>query len=340
MQPSVSIVTVSYNTPVSIFFQSLESVKRQTYPQQKIEHIVMDGGSINGAQKLAKSFGCKVFDRPDLLNKALVRMSLGLKKAHGDIILFLEPDNILTHTNWLAQMVLPFMENKNIVGTFSMYNDFTSEMPLLTKYCALFGVNDPLVYYLHKSEKLPRFKSSYDLGKILKMEKKYYLVKFDRQSLPTLGDNGHLVRRELIQKVNTDPEKFIHVDAFANLLDMGYGTYGVVKNSIIHYTGANIFQLLHRRTAFKEQFYNQRSRDRTYFVFDSRSHRDRLNLFRFVVFSLTFIEPLAESVRGYMSVRDPAWFLHPVICFAMAVAYGWSEIRFQLKRLFYLTSTS
>ncbi|MFZ5845320.1 MAG: glycosyltransferase [Patescibacteria group bacterium] len=331
--PTISIVTCSYNTDLNILRKSLLSLKRQKYPQAKLQHIVMDGGSTNGSSNLFKLFRSTVVVRPDLLTKPQVRMSLGIAQATGELVLLLEPDNILPNSNWLQQMIKPFQDNERVVGAFSIYNSYDKTMPLLTKYCALIGANDPTLYYLNKLEKLPRFKKYYDKGEILCETKDYYLVKFDHENLPTLGDNGHIVRRSLIQKVNRNPEKFIHTDVFVELLEQGYDTYGVVKNSIIHYTGLNILHLFERRTDIKEKFYNARRRERKYLVFNPGWPKDWVNLFRFVIFSLTFVQPLMVSLRGLLVVPERAWFLHPVVCFIAVLSYTQSELGLRLAQV-------
>jgi len=114
----------------------------------------MDGGSKNGAIELAREFGCKVIVRKDLQKEINARMYVGVKKAKNDIIAIIETDNPLPSNDWLNRMVEPFLKEKNIFCTFNTYNFFTKDMSLLTRYCALVGVSDPVLYYLGKSEKM------------------------------------------------------------------------------------------------------------------------------------------------------------------------------------------
>src|SRR4029079_4805093 len=206
--PTISIVTCCFNTDLKIFRLTLEALKKQNYPRKKIQHIVMDGGSTNGSIELAKSYGCKVFSIPKLQNKSLVRMSLGITKSNGELILFLEPDNIMIGKNWIRKMVFPF-DDKEIIGAFSIYNYAKKNMQLLTRYSALIGANDPTLIYLGKSEKLLRYQKSYNIGSIVSNNDDYIKVKFDKENLPTLGDNGHMVRRKELQDINTDAYKFL-----------------------------------------------------------------------------------------------------------------------------------
>lgn len=332
--PTISIITLTYNADPVMWEKTLEALKSQNYPEKDIEHIVMDGGSTNQTVVIAEKYGCKTFIVPRLKDNSEGRKGVGIAKAKNDIILFLEADNIMVGTDWLSRMVEPFMDDKNITGTFSMWNSYEKDMPALTRYTNLIGINDPTVWYLGKSEKLPRFETTYDKGELLKDTKRYSVVRFRKDTLPTLGDNGHMVRRTVINRVNGKPEEFLHTDSFAKLLALGFDTYGVVKNSIIHYSGSNIWKLYKRRTTFKAEFLDSQEKKRHYFVFDKTSARDRRNLILFVIYSLTVIQPLWISIRGYMAHKDSAWFLHPIVCLAAVIAYGYSEIatKFAKKR--------
>ena len=326
--PSISIITITYNANLNIYKQSLESIRHQIYPRSSIEQIVVDGGSTNGTVELAKSYHCAVIKRPDLEYESEMRKSLGIKKAKNDIILFLEADDILVGRDWLETMVLPFVEEKKVFCTFSMHNRILKNMSLLTKYSALIGAADPPVCYLGKSDKIMLDQKKYDKGENLRDLPKYSIVKFTKENLPTLGDNGHMVRRSVIDIVNKDPKIFLHTDAFFDLLCLGYDTFGVVKNSIVHYIGSDILKLYQRRVMYKERFRDTYIRKRVYLIFDYQSPIDRWNLFKYLFFSLTFVEPFFRAVKGYMKIPEPAWFLHPIVCFVAAAMYTESEIKY------------
>lgn len=327
--PKISIVTCCYNADLKIFKMSLDALEKQDYPKNKIEHIVMDGGSTNGAVEFARTYGCKVFSKPELLNRSLARMSIGIQKAKGDIILFLEPDNIMVGNKWLQEMVKPF-QDKDIIGTFSKYNFAKKNMPALTRYSALIGANDPTLIYLGKSEKLMRFQKKYNLGITIYSNQEFTKVKFTKKDLPTLGDNGHMVRRKEIQSINKDPFKFLHTDAFLKLIEKGYNYFGVVNNEIIHHTGSSIIDYFRKRVRYKKLFYENKSYHQKYKVFDFNSKNDRRKIFLFILYTFTFIQPLYISIRGFLSYRDAAWFLHPLMCIMTVISYGFSEIKSKL----------
>ena len=335
--PKVSILTATLNPNLKIFRLSLESIKNQDYPKNLIQQIIMDGGSNNGAIDLARLYKCKIMVRPDLgleSEGGHTRIVQGIKMATGSIILLLESDNILTSRKWVKELIIPFLENKEVFCTYSMHNSYKANMNITTRYCALFGSPDPTLYYLKKTEKIRLDQESYDKGKIIKSYKKYYVARFNNKNLPTLGDNGHMILKSVLVKVISNLDEYIHVDAFQQLLSLGYDTFGVVKNSIIHVQNPNLIDLVKRRIEVKKIFYDQKKKKRKYLVFNPSSKKDIINLVKYVIFSLTLIVTIFESVRGYLKIQDKAWFLHPVLCIMFVFGYGFSELENKTKLLF------
>lgn len=171
-------------------------------------------------------------------------------------------------------------------------------------------------------------KEKYSGGRIIEERLGYYIVEFNTQNAPAMGDNGFMVRKSIIEKINTDPAKFIHVDDFYELLKKEHHKVGAVKNEIIHFCGSNILKQYQNRVLVKKIFYDEKRGKRKYLVFDPHSVREKRNLMAFIIFSLTFIVPLLRSMKGYLKVREPAWFLHPVVCVVAFFMYTKSEVSF------------
>lgn len=324
--PSISIVTTAFNSDLTIFNKVLQTIAEQEYPKNLIEHIVVDGGSQNGLIELAKEFNCKVIQRKDLQEEINARMYIGAKQAKNDIIAIIETDNVLPSKDWLNWMVEPFLIDNNIFCTFNAYNYFSKEMSLLTKYCALFGVSDPVLYYLGKSEKMSWHNLLYTKGEVIKRYPRFTTVRFVSNTLPTLGDNGCLIKREVFLKTKLTEKNFIHLDLFSELLDLGYNTFGTVNIGISHITGSNIIKMIRRRLLYRKTFFEKRKTERKYLLYNPNSLKDRINLFKFFLFTVTFIEPLYESIWGFLRVRELAWFLHPIMCYIFLIGYGKHEL--------------
>lgn len=333
--PSITIVGCTYNPSLWLFEKMLKAIKMQTYPKSMVEHIIMDAGSTNGTIKLAREYGCKVVVRKtDLKNEEQIMASDAFQTAKGKIILVMQIDNIITDKNWMKKMVQPFLENKNVFCTYTERYSYEKDMSAMTRYGALIGANDPIIspYFLDKIEKIIMPQKKYNKGEIIKETKNHYIVRFNKNNLPALGENGQMVLKSVMDKVNKDPKAYIHLDSFARMFDLGYDTVGVVKTSIIHVLNPSIINHVKRRIEIKDIYYDRRRGKRRYLIYDPKSKKDKINLLKYIVFSSTFIIPLYQSIRGYLKIRDRAWFLHPVICFLMLFAYTYSEIGWYIKR--------
>lgn len=91
--PLVSVVTAALDPPLDKLTRCIESVEAQSYP--RIEHVVVDGGSTNGAiEILRQRQHLRWISEPDrgqcdAMNKAI------FKQSTGDLIVWLNADDVL-----------------------------------------------------------------------------------------------------------------------------------------------------------------------------------------------------------------------------------------------------
>ncbi len=120
MQPhdimfTISIITVAYNSEKTIR-DTLSSVSRQTYPH--IEHIVVDGGSKDNTLAIVREFPHihKVISERD--KGVYDGMNRGLRLATGDVIGFLNSDDMYAD-NYAIERIAQAFEQKNIDSLYS-----------------------------------------------------------------------------------------------------------------------------------------------------------------------------------------------------------------------------
>ncbi len=323
--PTISVVIATYNSHNTLDL-CLSSVRKQDYPQKKIEIIIADGGSKDDTPKIAKRFGCSVFRVPAKLQNAEYNKGVGLSHAEGELVLMIDHDNVLPSDQWMKEMVNPLLEDKTLVASETLRYRYDRSYSLLDRYFALFGAGDPLAYYLGKADRLSYISDNYDLmGKSVN-KGRFYRVVFDSRRIPTLGANGFLIRRKTLQEnAQVNPKDFFHIDVNVDLIRKGYNRYAFVKNDIIHLTGYNkISKFLYRRKLFMEQFYGKKMTNRRYSVYEKK---DFGRLVLFIIYAGTIIKPSIDAIRGYLRVRDIAWFFHPVLSFVLLVIYGYTTLK-------------
>lgn len=327
--PSVTIVIATYNSSRTLA-TCLLNVAKQSYPKNKVDIIIADGGSRDATLIIAKKFGAKVVAVDPTKQNAEYNKGVGLTKARGDIVLFLDHDNIMPHRKWLASLIKPFLDNPTIIGVEPLRFHYDREMTLLDRYFSLIGGTDPVVYYLGKNSHASWMTDGYKLSGRAIDKGEYYLVTFSKDSLPALGGNGAALRRDyLIKYAISDPDHFIHTDVVADIVSHGYSLYAFTKDTIIHLTNNKVIPFLKRRKQFIEQYQFVYKSIRRYAIFNPK--RDIGALIYYILISLTWIVPTLDAIRGYLRVRDVAWFLHPLFCFVYACVYGWAVIERRLK---------
>jgi glycosyltransferase involved in cell wall biosynthesis len=104
----ISIITVSFNSAQTIE-DTLKSVATQSY--KNIEHIIVDGASTDMTMEIVKREGehlAKIVSEPD--NGIFDAMNRGLDLATGDVIGFLNSDDMFAHPDSLAAIAHGFLD--------------------------------------------------------------------------------------------------------------------------------------------------------------------------------------------------------------------------------------
>ncbi|KQC02425.1 glycosyltransferase family 2 protein [Pedobacter sp. Hv1] len=150
-QPLVSIIIPVYNKAEYIE-QTIQSALNQTWTN--IEIIIVDDESTDNSLAIAKKYENEtihIFNQPN--NGASSARNLGLKKAKGDYIQFLDADDLISPDKIESQ--LKSLENTiDTVATCSTIFFFDGEdhlinQPAETELDFLFSTNDPLGFLIN-----------------------------------------------------------------------------------------------------------------------------------------------------------------------------------------------
>jgi hypothetical protein len=131
-----------------------------------------------------------------------------------------------------------------------------------------------------------------------------------------------------LNKARVSLEEFFHIDVNYDLVSLGFDKFAAIKDTIIHLSGDNLFSFLKKRLRFMRIYHQDEYNLRRYRVYEPQ---DKWKLLVFILYGLTFVKPLFDSSRGYLKIKDKAWFLHPLVCFTIIFVYGWGLISRLLK---------
>jgi glycosyltransferase involved in cell wall biosynthesis len=227
---SISIVIPTYNSAKTLP-ACLESIREQDYPVDKVEIIIADAGSSDGTVEIARRFTDKIYSNP--LKTGEAGKAVGVRFARGEVVALIDSDNILPERDWLMRMAAPFKYG-DIAGTEPLYYTYREEDGIITRYCALMGMNDPLCLFMGNYDRMNQITGKWtempvneeDMGD-------YFKVRLNGKKLPTIGANGFLVRRELLEKCSIEDYLF-DIDVVYELVMQGHDKFAKVKTGIVH----------------------------------------------------------------------------------------------------------
>ena len=328
--PKISIVVITLNNQRTIE-KCMKCIVSQNYPKNLVELLNVDGGSTDLTKKILKRYGFKVI-KSKIKRNAEAQRAIAIKKAKNNLIVSIDADNYLPTKQWIKQMVKPFIDDPEIIHAGTMHFRYSNRDSLYNRYCGLFGVVDPIVYYIGKPDRLPQNTKKWTKGTIISENDEYYTVKFTKESLPTVGCNGVVYRRDFLLKyAKSSPSEFLHIDVFVDLIEEGYDKFAIVKNDIIHDTAVTLGLLIKKRLAFLSSYYLRPSAQRRYLIYNPKRFSDNLRLILFILYTITFIKPIFDSIKGYLLIRDSAWFAHPLVCWVYLYTYSLSTVKNVIK---------
>jgi glycosyltransferase involved in cell wall biosynthesis len=320
--PSVSCVIPTLNSARTLE-RCLASIRAQDYPA--VEIVIVDAGSSDRTLELANAYGVdQVIDNP--LQTGEAGKARGARAANGEILAFVDSDNVLVGRDWLRRMTAPFADS-DVVSSEALRWDYAPDYSLVDRYCALTGVNDPASLFVGNYGRYS-FLTGRWTGFPVEQEQRngYVRVRVDPDLLPTMGANGYLVRAEPFRTVMTGDYVF-DIDSVGTLARKGFDVVARVDVPIGHLFAPTYrdFARKTRRRARDFLYYSSQG-DRTY-----PWSRYRRGLVLFVLATVTTIPTFAQALVGYSRKRDRAWWFHPVACWTTLAVYGWEAARARVK---------
>lgn len=314
--PTISVILPTHQA--GKYLQNcLKSIAMQDYPKDKLEVLIIDGGSRDRTLEIAKKFNTfptKILFNP--FRDCDEGKSIGLRHASGEIIALIDADNELNSPDWFKVMVQPLLEDKTLFGVESPWL-IRKDDPLINQYETLLQIADPLARQLHpKMEVLDR-------GKYI-----VYRTKFG--DTPVIGANGFLWRRRVIDFVGGYEQKFEEVNFIARVVEGGYLSYAKVKEvGIYHYYCTSVWSYIKKRVKIGRKFLARKERGQKTWV----DHATNDSFLRAVLYNMSIIGPTLEALSEYRKSRNIAWIWHPFISFLTIIVYSYAVIEHQLRKV-------
>lgn len=307
--PKVTFVIPSFNEE-ALISTCLDSVMKQKYPKNKIELILVDGGSTDNTINIAKKYGCKVFNNPKkLAEPALV---IGTKKASGDLIVALHADGTLVNEDWINSIVQPFIYNEKVVIAIPDYVDKKGDN-LWTRYYNEIGLPFNDFIYSGLTSNI-----NYNKFKILSRGSTYVIPKLSKKKILHLGlANGVTFIRNMERSESSEYDDILPI---FDVIKKG-GKIAFVFGAKYHHNCVKDFSVLTRkyRHRIKNFFFRQNKEYKQKIKFFDK--KKKIKILLWFPYSLTFVFPLIFGLIGFYRTKKSIYLLHPFLCFYMSIIW-------------------
>ncbi len=303
--------------------ECLDAIIAQSFPRDHYEIVVADAGSSDSTITLAREKGVdRIVENP--LKTGEAGKTAGIKAAKGDVIALVDSDNILPDSDWLSRLLAPF-DDPDVIATEPIEYTVRSNDPSLTRYFALLGMNDPICLFTGNYDRICGVTGRWTGLSVATEDKGDWLkLRLAADALPTIGANGFVFRRSLLDGSNWDPYLFDIDILYERIRRDGSVTVAKVKTGIVHLYCARFGDFVRKqRRRIRDFLFFAQEKQRTY----PWDRQRRTGIVLFCLSAVTILPLFVQMLLGFFRRPDVAWLWHIPACWCTLWVYGWGAVK-------------
>ena len=303
--------------------ECLDAILSQTVPRGQYEIVIADAGSSDETLSIAREKGVdRIVENP--LKTGEAGKTAGIKAAEGDVIALVDSDNILPDPSWLSRLIAPF-DDPDVIATEPIEYTVRPQDPSLTRYFALLGMNDPICLFTGNYDRISGVTGRWT-GLCIETDDKgdWLKLRLSADALPTIGANGFVFRRILLEGSNWDPYLFDIDILYERIRRDGSVIVAKVKTGIVHLYCARFGDFVRKqRRRIRDFLFFAQAKQRTYPWDEQR----RIGIILFCLSCVTVVPLFVQMILGLIRRPDVAWLWHIPACWCTLFVYGWGAVQ-------------
>jgi len=308
--PMISFVIATFNGERTID-RCLKSILEQDYPKNKIEIIIVDGGSIDKTLNIIKKYPVKLlYNNKKLAEGPGMGKALGGKNAKGDYICYVDQDNILVGKEWLKEMINPFLKDLSIsIVQSQLY--INKKTNLINHYIGIIGIEDP--YAISNA-----ITSQLIFNKKLFIEKKdFFLFKMNSKNQFYFGNNGGIYRKKEFEEIGGYSRENDMCCEFSRMKII----LAIPKKAYLYHNSySNFLNFIKKRGNHFKRFILANYKQRKY-KWKGRYLKEKGRFYVNIIKNLIIFPALFYSMYKTLKEKDAVWILHPIFLFVITMVY-------------------
>lgn len=318
--PKITFSIVTYNEQARIR-RCLDAILAQKYPRDRMEILVMDGGSTDRTQEIARELGATVhFNREKLPEPGL---ALAYELVQGDYMVYMAADNILFDPDWTSKIMCPIQDDpEHVVASFSRaVNDPADN--IWNKY-----VNEDVepfsAFTFWNASHPDKFRKIYEVDK---ETEDYVIYRYTVEQFPLIALAQCTVLKTGLKR--NEASRFDDILPLVDLIREGKKIAYVKTTGIYHYSFSgfgNYCRKFRNRiyNSIKTHSYNARA------LYNSPAMN--LRKYLFIPYSFSIVLPFLHGV--ILAVEKRKWYMliHPVACLVLAYYILHNAVKIHLLR--------
>ena len=299
----------------AILENCLASIARQTYPRERYEIILADAHSTDRTREIGKRFGAIILD--DNGKNMEEGKRLALQHATGELIVFVDADNEITHADYIEIAVKSLAANPQALGVESYY----LQSPKMSSFCvyitSLLHISDPMAWLMSANPKL--------VARDGEVER--WILPENTFSYP-LGANGFVFRHEDLQSVQAD-EQFQDTHVALFLMKRGKREWlRIHGRGVYHYYIQTLWKFVQKRRRATVHFLRVQEEMPVNWM----KEKPPVPLWLAAVYCVTFLGPAYHTLRGIVRDRDARWLWHLPACLGSVLGNAWGVLTYRRRR--------